>query len=146
MKATLRPLRRAGVTPDVDFDEGILLVRRSHTEGDEVMARTKTKIRRRITLPPVLVDILRWHVDTQLTTDAMPDESELLFPAEDGGFRSRSALKKPFVSVASAIGLKKHVSPKAMRRTFQDLARAAEVKDIVTRAISANAAAGSIRC
>jgi hypothetical protein len=35
--------------------------------------------------------------------------------------------------------LKKHVSPKAMRRTFQDLARAAEVKDIVTRAISGHA-------
>jgi integrase len=37
------------------------------------------------------------------------------------------------------MGLKKHVSPKAMRRTFQDLARAAEVKDIVTRAISGHA-------
>jgi hypothetical protein len=127
-----------GATPDVDFDEGNLLVQRSHTEGDEVMARTMTKIRQRITLPPVLIDILRWHVDTQLTTDAMR-ESELLFPAEDGGFRSRSALKKPFVSVANAVGLKKHVSPKAMRRTFQDLARAAEVKDIVARAISGHA-------
>jgi integrase len=48
-------------------------------------------------------------------------------------------LKKPFVSAATAIGLKKHVSPKAMRRTFQDLARAAQVKDIVTRAISGHA-------
>ena len=102
------------------------------------MATTKTKIRQRITLPDVLVDILRWHIDTQLTTDAMR-QSELLFPAEDGGFRSRSALKMPFVAVAAAIGLKKHVSPKAMRRTFQDLARAAEVKDIVTRAISGHA-------
>ena len=136
--STLRPLRRSGPTPDVLLDEGVLLVRQSHTEGDEVMATTKTKIRQRITLPPVLVDILRWHIDTQLTTDAMR-ESELLFPAEDGGFRSRSALKKPFVAVATAIGLKKHVSPKAMRRTFQDLARAAEVKDIVTRAISGHA-------
>ena len=111
------------------LDEGLLLVRQSHTEGDEVMATTKTKIRQRITLPPLLVDILRWHIDTQLTTDAMR-QSELLFPAEDGGFRSRSALKKPFVAVAAAIGMTKHVSPKAMRRTFQDLARAAEVKDI----------------
>jgi integrase len=136
--STLRPLRRSGPTPDVLLDEGILLVRQSHTEGDEVMATTKTKIRQRITLPPILVDILRWHLDTQLTTDAMR-QSELLFPAEDGGFRSRSALKKPFVAVAAAIGLKKHVSPKAMRRTFQDLARAAEVKDIVTRAISGHA-------
>jgi hypothetical protein len=115
-----------------------LLIRQSHTEGDEVMATTKTKTRQRITLPPVLVDVLRWHIATQLTT---PEQtaSELLFPAEDGGFRSRSALKKPFVAVATAIGLTKHVSPKAMRRTFQDLARAAEVKDIVTRAISGHA-------
>jgi integrase len=136
--STLRPLRRSGPTPDVLLEEGVLLVRQSHTEGDEVMATTKTKIRQRITLPPLLVDILRWHIDTQLTTDAMR-QSELLFPAEDGGFRSRSALKKPFVAVATAIGLKKHISPKAMRRTFQDLGRAAEVKDIVTRAISGHA-------
>jgi len=136
--STLRPLRRSGPTPDVLLEQGLLLIRQSHTEGDEVMATTKTKIRQRITLPSILVDILRWHIATQLTT---PEQkaSELLFPAEDGGFRSRSALKKPFVAVATAIGLKKHVSPKAMRRTFQDLARAAEVKDIVTRAISGHA-------
>ena len=136
--STLRPLRRSGPTPDVLLDEALILVRQSHTEGDEVMATTKTKIRQRITLPPLLVDVLRWHIATQLTTDAMR-ESPLLFPAEDGRFRTRSALKKPFATVGTAIGLKKHVSPKAMRRTFQDLARAAEVKDIVTRAISGHA-------
>ncbi|MGA7122036.1 MAG: hypothetical protein WBY94_18155 [Polyangiaceae bacterium] len=136
--STLRPLRRSGATPDVLLEQGLLLIRQSHTEGDEVMATTKTKTRQQITLPPLLVDVLRWHIATQLTT---PEQkaSELLFPAEDGGFRSRSALKKPFVAVATAIGLTKHVSPKAMRRTFQDLARAAEVKDIVTRAISGHA-------
>jgi integrase len=102
------------------------------------MATTKTKIRQRITLPPVLVDILRWHIATQLTTPEQ-QASELLFPTEEGRFRSRSALKNPFINVTKAIGLKKHVSPKAMRRTFQDLARAAKVKDIVTRAISGHA-------
>ena len=136
--STLRPLRRSGATPDILLGEGLLLIRQSHTEGDEVMATTKTKTRQRITLPPLLVDVLRWHIATQLTTDEQK-ASELLFPAEDGGFRSRSALKKPFAAVATAIGLTKHVSPKAMRRTFQDLARAAEVKDIVTRAISGHA-------
>jgi integrase len=136
--STLRPLRRSGPTPDVLLDEGTLLVRQSHTEGDEVMATTKTRIRQRITLPALLVDILRWHIATQLET---PEQkaSVLLFPAEDGRFRTRSALKKPFAAVATAIGLKKQVTPKAMRRTFQDLARAAEVKDIVTRAISGHA-------
>lgn len=136
--STLRPLRRSGPTPDVLLDEALILVRQSHTEGQEVMPTTKTKIRQRIRVPDLLVEILRWHVETQLTTDAMR-ESELLFPAEDGRLRSRSALKKPFAIVARASGLKKRVSPKAMRRTFQDLARAAEIKDIVTRAISGHA-------
>ncbi len=85
-----------------------------------------------------MVEILQWHVETQLSTDEMRS-SELLFPAEDGRFRSRSALKKPFATVAKALELKQHISPRAMRRTFQDLARAAEVKDLVTRAISGHA-------
>ena len=91
-----------------------------------------------MTLPPILVDILRWHIETQLANDAM-QASELLFPAEDGRYRSRSALKKAFGAVSTAAGVTKHVTPKAMRRTFQDLARAAQVKDIVTRAISGHA-------
>ncbi|HEX2571265.1 MAG TPA: hypothetical protein VH877_17035 [Polyangia bacterium] len=45
-------------------------------------------------------------------------------------------LDKPFRVVAKVLGLKKAVTPRAMRRTFQDLARAAEVKDLVTRAVS----------
>ena len=48
-------------------------------------------------------------------------------------------IRKPFAAVATAIGMKKQVTPKAMRRTFQDLACAAEVKDIVTRAIAGHA-------
>jgi integrase len=136
--STLRPLRRSGPTPDFLSKEGVLLVRRSHTDGDEVLETTKTKIRQRITLPQILVDILRWHIETQLTTDKMK-ASELLFPAEDGRFRTRSAIKKPFAAVAEALGIKKNVTPKAMRRTFQDLARAAQVGDLVTRAISGHA-------
>ena len=66
-------------------------------------------------------------------------ESELLFPSETGGYRATSVLKKPFDDVAKAIGLTKHVSPRAMRRTFQDLARAASVGDLVTRAVSGHA-------
>jgi hypothetical protein len=49
------------------------------------MNTTKTKLRQRITVPSEVMEVLRWHVDTQLTT---PEQkaSELLFPAEDGGF------------------------------------------------------------
>lgn len=66
-------------------------------------------------------------------------ESALLFPSDTGGFRSASCLDKPFEEVVTSLKLKKHITPRAMRRTFQDLARAAEVKDVVTRAVSGHA-------
>ena len=62
-------------------------------------------------------------------------ESELLFPAVTGGFRARSVLDKPFDEVSKAIGLKFNFTPRGMRRTYQDLARAAGIHDAVTRMI-----------
>ena len=95
--SSMRPLRRTGSTPDVLWDQGVILVRRSHTIGEELMNTTKTKLRQRITVPSEIVDVLRWHVTTQLVT---PEQkaSELLFPAEDGGLRSVSFLKKAFAT------------------------------------------------
>jgi hypothetical protein len=81
-----------------------VLVRRSHTRHDEVMEATKQKTRYRITLPDDLMAILRWHVD-RLPPGPMRD-SELLFPSETGGFRSASALDKPFREVGEAIKLR----------------------------------------
>lgn len=81
--------------------------------------------------------MLRLHV-TELAGAAA--DSDLLFPSKRGGFRSRSCLDKPFREVAAAIGLTYRVSPKAMRRTCQNLMRAAaSVKDVVTRSISGHA-------
>jgi len=44
--------------------------------------------------------------------------------------------------VCKAIGLKKKLTPRGMRRTFQDLARAAKLHDFVTRAVSGHATPG----
>jgi integrase len=133
--STLRPLRRQGPESDVSWAENRLRVRRSHTLGEEVMRTTKQRRRYNIALPSDAMIVLKWHVDTQLHT---PEQkaSDLLFPAENGSFRSSSVLKKPFAEVARELGLTKHVTPKALRRTFNDLARAAQVEDIVTRSIS----------
>jgi integrase len=133
--SSLRPLRRKGTTPDVLWDEGVILVRRSHTIGEELMNTTKTRLRQRITVPSQVIEVLRWHVDTQLETPEQKT-SELLFPAEDGGLRSVSFLKKAFATVGTLIGLNKRVTPRGMRRTFNDLARAANVEALVTRSIS----------
>ncbi len=136
--SSLRPLRRSGATPDIDWEKGIVLVRQSNSRGDIVMEGTKTGVDQEIAVPVELLNVLRWHVDTQLRPGPQ-QESELLFPSELGGFRSRSCLDKPFADVAKVTGLKKHISPRAMRRTFQDLARTAEVRDVVTRSISGHA-------
>jgi hypothetical protein len=134
----LRPLRREGPSADLKWKEGILLIRRSQTIGDEVMETTKTDLHQRLTLPPELLDVLQWHVDNVILPRKMR-ESDLLFPATTGGFRSRSCLDKPFLAVGAAIKLKHRFTPRGMRRTYQDLARAAGIHDAVTRAISGHA-------
>jgi integrase len=136
--SSLRPLRRQGELADVKWDENALLVRRSQTVGDEVMETTKTKRRQKLFLPEGLMDVLRWHVDQHISGRAQA-ESDLLFPSETGGYRSGSVLDKPFREVAQAINLGRGITPRGMRRTYQDLARAAEMKDLVTRAISGHA-------
>jgi hypothetical protein len=122
---------------NVLWDEGVLLVRRSHTVREDVMETTKTKRHQRLELPPELMEILRWHVG-QLQNDRMR-ESDLLFPSRIGGFHAHSILVKPFREVAKSLKLGKALTPRGMRRRFQDLARAAEVKDVVTRAVSGHA-------
>jgi integrase len=133
--SAMRPLRRNGLTPDVLWDQGVILVRRSHTLGHEIMNTTKTKLRQRINVPADVMDVLRWHADTQLET---PEQraSDLLFPAEDGRLRSEHILRKPFARVSALIGLPIHFTPRGLRRTFNDLARIANVEAIVTKSIS----------
>jgi hypothetical protein len=99
------------------------------------METTKTGLRQRITAPPELMGVLRWHVETQLVTSEQ-QASDLLFPREDGGLRSESSLKKAFATVGRLIGLTKDLSPRGMRRTFNDVARAAKVESLVTKSIS----------
>ncbi len=108
------------------------------------MRTTKQRQRYTIDLPVEAMHVLQWHVDTQLRTPEQ-QASELLFPAIDGRFRSPSVLQKPFAEVGQELGLKKHGTPGALRRTFNDLARAAQVKDVVTRSISGHLTEGMQR-
>lgn len=133
--SSLRPLRRKGLMPDVQWEAGAILVRRSHTLGEEVMETTKTGVRQRINVPSEVIEVLKWHVENMLVTPEQ-QASELLFPREDGGYRSESSLKKAFAIVGGLIGLKKKFSPRGMRRTFNDMARAAKVESLVTKSIS----------
>jgi integrase len=132
----LRPLRWKGETPDILWKEGVLLVRRSQVIGD-AEDRTKTKARLRIPLPSGLMEILEQHVNA--LPEGRSSKSDLLFPSKTGGYQASSCLAKPIVAIAEAAEIKKHLSPYFMRRTFQDLCRAAQVHDFVARAISGHA-------
>lgn len=146
--STLRPIRRQGSSPDIDFKTGILILRRSHTIGDEVMESTKTSRKEKkndseILLPKSVLDVLREHV-AQLEAPYpvgtwQQRKSELLFPSREGRLLSRSCLQKPFDRVTKACGLAKTITPRAMRRTFQDLTRKAGVDGVVAMAISGHA-------
>jgi len=136
--SSLRPLRRSGPNADVKWTHGLLLVRRSHTRHQEVMDTTKQGTQYEISLPDELIEIMRWHV-AQLRGKMA--ESELLFPSETGELRTPSVLDKPFREVAKKINLGRPLTPRAMRRTYQDLMRRAKVHDTVTRSISGHATA-----
>jgi len=136
--SSLRPLRRSGPNADIKWNESLLIIRRSHTLGAEVMETTKTDLHQRLVLPKQLLEVLKWHRDNMLLAKKMR-ESDLLFPAVTGGYRARSVLDKPFAAVSTAIALPYRFTPRGMRRSYQDLARAAEVGDLVTRAISGHA-------
>jgi integrase len=129
----MRPLRRKGPSADVLWDSNVVLARRSQTRGDEVREATKNATRFRVTLPPDVMAILRWHTE-HLPAGPMQG-SDLLFPSDTGGFRSTTVLDKPFKDVCKHLALGKKVTPKAMRRTFQDLARLAALDGLVQRSI-----------
>ena len=143
--STMRPLRRRGDDADILWDEGILLVRRSHTYGDheDVMNNTKQGKRYRIYLPEEILAILREHVER---LPAGPQQkSFLLFPATDGGLLNRTSLQRPFNEAARLMGFTKRISPIGMRRTYNDLGAEAGIRDIVIRSISGHMTEASQR-
>lgn len=154
--SSVRPLRVKGDERDVDLDRGILIIRRSHSLGQVAIDATKTARDQTIHMPDAMVKVLRWHLD-QLDhenthrqkrspehAEAMA-KSDLLFPAppnrwnRGGGYHSTTTLAKPFAALGKALKLAYPITPRSMRRTYQDLARAAGLRDVVTRAISGHA-------
>jgi len=55
---------------------------------------------------------------------------------QDGDDPIENGATKPFAAVAKAIGLTKKITPKAMRRSFRDVARAANLPSAIRMGIS----------
>src|SRR5260370_35988052 len=93
-----------------------------------------------ISLPEDLMSILKWHSDRLDASIGPMRDSELLFPSETGEFRAASCLDRLFDVVCAKLVLKKEITARAMRRTFKDLCRRAQVESVVTRAMAGHAA------
>lgn len=130
---------------DIDWKTGVITIAHAHSRKTQIKG-TKTGTVTQVTVPREMLDILEEHRENLGKTkgpsrskNQRPQkmrESEFVFPSTTGGIRSRSALDKPFQSIAKKLGVAHKVTPRAMRRSFQDLARAAQVEGLVTRSIS----------
>lgn len=128
--SSLRPLRHRGPNSDVLWSEGLLLIRRSYVRT-RILERTKTGVDLQFDLPAELLEVLRQHAAT------LPEAQELLFPGLRGGLMATNVLGKLFARVQRKLGWEgRWLTPRAMRRTFNDSTRAAAVRDLVTRSIS----------
>jgi len=129
--AELRPLRRRGPDADINWETGVILIRRSHTIG-EPKRGTKTGETFSIGLPRCLLDVLREHADR---LDREGDTSDLLFPGRGGRYESDKALDQVLPEICKEAGISKKLTSKFMRRTFHDLMRAAGISDLLVKSM-----------
>jgi len=134
--STLRPLRRKGPYADIDLVAKKLYIRRSNSLGQAIMDTTKTGNELELCLPDELVEVITEHI-AMLNMRPVTRESEFLFPSPfSGRMISKAALNRPFIEIAKEMRLTKHLSPRSMRRTYQDLADEAKLRAVTAMAVS----------
>jgi integrase len=134
--STLRPLRRRGPHADIDLVAKRLYFRRSYTVGPTVMETTKTGAEPEVALPDELVEVLRAHI-AEMDAHPVASKSDLIFPSlRTGKMLSSTVLRKPFAAVMEKMGLKRKLTAKAMRRTYQDLADEVQMRAAAAMSVS----------
>lgn len=119
--SSVRPLRCRGPNSDILWDQGILLVRRSHSRRQQIMNMTKTGVDQEFPLPKEILDILKWHIQTHHQTKCQ-QEGELLFCSPQGKLHHTRSLDWPCKRVAEELKIPFTLTPKgAGRRTHTSL-------------------------
>lgn len=146
----LRPIR---VGKDLDLDTGKLTIRQSQRQ--DYLGPTKTKTARAMLLPPEILDVLKQHLAWLKRNGHPGSGAELLFPPMGQHWRTHrrndigaapkgsnkylgaSSFDRPFAAMVHAAGIKRHITPRTFRRTFNDIAReAAGLNNVVTRSLT----------
>ncbi len=133
---TIRPLRRKGPNADLDLVNKRLYIRRSNTFGQAIMDTTKTGNELTLSLPDELLAVLEEHI-AEIERIPICRRSEYLFPNRRTGLMmSEAFLDKPFRIIMAEMGLTRKLTPRAMRRTYQDLADEAQLRPVAAMAVS----------
>lgn len=118
--------------PDVDFEEGLLHVRRSYSRG--VLKEPKNG-ERSVWMPPELLEALRTHRAEQAERLGLDHvRAGIVFPSNTGGRRLGSSLYKRLDTAAELADIDIHVRPQVLRRSYNNMLRRAGVDRIVLRA------------
>lgn len=121
---------------DVDFQTGILEVKRSQLHGVIGPVSRKKRAPRKIPLSPELEEVLKWQRRYLMQKQARGLAEGWMFPTIRGTLRSSACLTKPWRHCCQEAGIESHFTPHGLRRTFNDLARRAGVDPIVTKALT----------
>jgi integrase len=120
--------------PDLDLTQGMVHVRASAWRRD-IIGATKTGDPREVPLPRWLCALLAQHRGAQAAKAHPGLARQLVFPSQEGTFRTAGSLRKTLARAAAAAGIQQRVGPQVLRRTFNTLMVQAGVDRIILRSI-----------
>jgi integrase len=122
------------VYKDIDESGPFILLSKAHFHG--TLSETKTGIIRRVPITEAILDVLNQHRKNQEAASIPVGPSNLVFPADTGGYHYCSLLHRPFKKVMAEMGLDRRLTPHGMRRTFNNLMRQSVTDKVVIQAIT----------
>jgi integrase len=124
---------------DIDEARGIIRIRRKNARARVGKVTRKKNAPRRYPLHPELAEILRGHRAYLLKRQHRGLAHGWCFPSKTGGLQRPSSLSKCFTTALTLAGIKKHITPHSLRRSFVDLNRLAGVTGLVTKSLTGHA-------
>ena len=121
---------------DWDEDRNVLHIRRSQVRGRVSPVRRKKNAPRQIPVLPAVAEILRWHRQQMLRTQAPGLAAGWMFPSEVGTLRAVSSLAKAFKRCRAKANITARFTPHGLRYTFTDTLRAAGIDPITRRELT----------
>jgi len=118
---------------DIDQERRILRIRRATARGE--INLTKTYEPRDAVVPQLVIDAIREHRKTMMTTDRRGLESNLVFPSNCGTPRTPAGIRAVLQAAARATGIDINVTSQVLRRTFNTLLLDAQVDRLVLRSM-----------